>query len=333
MDEYQGMNQGGSQHNVSQYAQSPQKGKRKQVGRACSQCAAAHVACSDHRPCTRCSKRGIPCHDRERKRRRRNEVSGGDEEEASEGNPMYATPGFMVSQHLLPPLTPMYLPSLAPMTHFPEYGFGDFFHPSQHKNLGHPDDRIPIPRMLNDHQSFKQEGRYSPDFYNGHAVDPHFHFQYFRPSEELNVPAVLPLDQIHSGAGSFGYFGGGNFNGFHLENMPLPGINNLSNFGIGRNSTLGFENPTPFFPASLGFENHSLTLHHHETPPPLSSLHHPGLGLDPPPSLSSFHASLGLERESFKSESRNAVPALPPLVHTSSPELESSKSDLKYPRL
>lgn len=77
MDEYPG-------HSMHQpiYGHAPQmqareasprepKGKRKQVGRACAQCAAAHVACSEHRPCTRCSKRGIPCQDRERKRRRR----------------------------------------------------------------------------------------------------------------------------------------------------------------------------------------------------------------------------------------------------------------------
>eukprot|EP01126_Amoeba_proteus_P054885 TRINITY_DN6774_c0_g1_i12.p1 TRINITY_DN6774_c0_g1~~TRINITY_DN6774_c0_g1_i12.p1 ORF type:complete len:387 (-),score=73.37 TRINITY_DN6774_c0_g1_i12:41-1201(-) len=47
--------------------------KRKQVRRACATCAAAHVACSETRPCCRCVKRGIQCLERERKKRRKGE--------------------------------------------------------------------------------------------------------------------------------------------------------------------------------------------------------------------------------------------------------------------
>lgn len=59
--------------------------KRKPVRSACSTCAAAHLSCSDVRPCERCERRGLPCFERERKRRR---VDG-------------------VGQSVLPPLMPM----------------------------------------------------------------------------------------------------------------------------------------------------------------------------------------------------------------------------------
>eukprot|EP01126_Amoeba_proteus_P048991 TRINITY_DN5698_c0_g1_i17.p1 TRINITY_DN5698_c0_g1~~TRINITY_DN5698_c0_g1_i17.p1 ORF type:complete len:107 (-),score=4.28 TRINITY_DN5698_c0_g1_i17:71-391(-) len=51
--------------------------KRKQVRKACAACAAAHVACSETRPCYRCVKRGIQCVDRERKKRRKGDGEDG----------------------------------------------------------------------------------------------------------------------------------------------------------------------------------------------------------------------------------------------------------------
>lgn len=93
--------------------------KRKQVGRACSNCRQSKTACDDNRPCTRCTNRGIghSCIDAPKKRRSKKKDITKHESPAKrhKANPSPIQPNSLKPKAPLQvDLTPISSPSLSP---------------------------------------------------------------------------------------------------------------------------------------------------------------------------------------------------------------------------